>query len=202
VLIRRGARPGGISGADRARSWPTGPEIKKWRKTAVFASAVGRSSHGRVARADDCPCDLKRLALECRLIGGLAATSRARRRGASPFGRPAAATMVASASRQDLRIQAQRPLNQCLIFRSSQSLPSGPNGSGPGAVRSSPKNGVGGSRSALWPMMDERMRSAARKTGAGAVEIVDVRHEAKAESCASAASVVNEVSQKSVDNAK
>lgn len=169
-------------------------------------SCVARfASHGDVKALRD-----QWLALQRRLIAGYAAgpSPRGRRvepRGAgSPFARSAGATRVASESRQIHAIQVQAAPDQCPKLRSGQARSFGINGSGPEAVRSTPKNGVGG-RGAR----STRENGSARREGdAEARASGGVEHVARAPFVSEAAKAtprgapVNEPVQTSVDNAK
>lgn len=180
---------------------------------AAGASVARLASHGQVKAKRSQAVERQR-----RLIAGYAARDlgqlRAGRPGtrsrgaASPFGSSAVATRVASASRQIQRNQAQVGPDQCLKLRSSQSLPIDTNGSGPGAVRSTPKNGVRGAGERLAGETRAETRSAGRRDGAEAGFFSGLRHAARAPFVSEGGKAtprrasVNEPVQSSVDNAK
>jgi hypothetical protein len=180
----------------------------------AFRLGAGRlvarlASHGEAKGQQD-----QRLGFGCRLMAGLTARldaqlperrSSARPRGAaSPFRSAGAATRVASASRQIHEIQAQSAPQQCPKLRSSQTIPSRLNGSGPGAVLSTPKNGVRGAGS-LRCAADARKGSAGCEGRAGAAIFGGLKHEALAPSVERSGkatprhAAVNEPRQKSVE---
>lgn len=144
-------------------------------------------------------------AVEAAQLGGSRRLA-ARRGAASPFRPAPGGTRVAQESRGSTQIQAQVGPDLCLKPRSSRSLPSRQNGSGPEAGRSTSQNGVGGVGSALRDR-GAKNRSASRENGAEGRNFSGVEHSARApfvervgENCSRRAATVNASEQTSVEN--
>lgn len=181
--------------AENWRSLETGMEVVAWLPSHGGSNGARSQAVGR----------------QRRLIAGLTAgevaqrSSARRRRGASPFRSAAVATGVASVSRGSTQIQARTGPHLCLKLRSARSLPNRPIGSGPGVVRSTPQNGVGGAGAGAL-VTGAKNRSASRENGAEGRNFDGLEHVganafrgAKRRSCSAAAAAVNASVQTSVD---